>query len=371
MAYISKIKIGNTSYEIKDTVARNAAAAGFAIKVVETLPAVANTEVFYNEWKKYLVLVANNNAEAGTYIEYVLINNGTGSTYNLSWEQIGSTKTNLNGIKSSGTLDNYVTEATPVHTSTSASLTRADYTPAGTISRTKDAAITINDGSYDKTTRVYTDDYALDKTHDYKPVGTVTVTPSTANYSVMKTAGTAYSLTSGSVGQSACTKGTVVNDIGTFDISISAPVITTTGNKKAYTASYVESSEELQLDPIDITASAPAHEQTGSLGTTQAVTDCGEITYTAPTLSGALPTFESKSIVTGISNVTFTGAETKFNIDTEPTATGVSGSITQPEYTFAGTKETGLKVTDVKYDKTTGITLSKVDKTVNVVSSGN
>lgn len=428
MAYISKIKLGNTSYDVKhskiytdgtfaasydanyvpsvdlvknyvDGKFSDAIGAGFAIKIEDALPNISNTQAFYDQWKKYLVLVpADTESDIvpadGTYVEYVLINTGTGSTYNLSWEQIGTTKANLNGIKSSGTLDNYVTgvnsvsvstadSATPTYTSTNVSLTRGDYTPAGTISQKTPAAISITDGSYDKTTRVYTSAYASSTTADYKPAGTVTVTPSSANYSVMKTAGTAYSLTDGSVEQSACTKGTVVNGIGTLAVSTTAPTISTTDNKNAYTASYNSANEELELTAISITASKPTSSFTGSLGTTQAVTDCGEITYTAPTLTGALPTFESKSLVTGITSATFAGAETKFLLTYEPTATGVSGSVsTQPAYTFSGTKETGLKITGAKYDKTTGVDLTKTNKTlsptvttttktVNVTSSGN
>lgn len=416
MAYISKIKIGNTSYDVKhskiytdgtfaasydanyvpsvdlvknyvDGKFSDAVGAGFAIKTESTLPEISNTQAFYNEWKKYLVLVPAKGTTDGTYVEYVLVNSGIGSAYSLDWEQIGTTKANLNGIESTGSLTDYVTgvnsvsvstadSATPTYTSTNVSLTRGDYTPAGSVTLKTNAAISITDGSYDKVNRIYTSAYASSETADYKPAGTVTVTPAKSNFNVMKTAGTAYTLTSGSVSQAASTKGTVVNGIGTLGVStsISAPE-----NKNVYNASYDGDNEQLVLEPISLTGNSSI---TGALGTTQAVTDCGAVTYTAPTLSGALPTFESKSLVTGITSATFAGTEVEFEIGTDPTATGVSGSISQAEYNFSGTKETGLKITAAKYDKTTGVNLTKTDKTlsptvttttktVNVTSSGN
>lgn len=170
-----------------------------------------------------------------------------------------------------------------------ATVTATSYKPAGTVATTFTAAA---EGAQD----------AISFGGDVsKP--TATVTPSTATIKGMKTSGTEYSITEGSVAKAIDTK----SDFATEGV----------------TASVNEATETLTF---------------AAAGTSQAVTTSGAVTYTAPVLSGALPTFdEGTSVMTGatveVSKPTFT-----------PDKYSVSSS-------FEGTEEANMKVSKVTYVK--------------------
>ena len=313
-----------------------------------------------------IYLVPDANAEAGSYVEYITIKNG--ETY--KWEAIGSTKTSLDGYveksqKIAGlTLNKDITVAElqtalglkafayaatgsatvaaktvsgvkATGTSTG-SLTgtmaydETDITSTGTVTATGSVTgSAISDGTVAVTLKDAATATAANVTATpYKPAGTVEttftaaaedavdavsfggvvskptakVTPATATIKGMKDAGTAYSITKGSVEKATDTKSAFATE--------------------GVTASVNEDTETLTF---------------AAAGTSQAVTAAGDVTYTAPVLSGALPTFEDATVMTGAT------------VDvSQPTFTGDKYAVNS---TFAGTEEANMKVTGVTYVK--------------------
>ena len=80
-----------------------------------------------------------------------------------------------------------------------------------------------------------------------------------------------------------------------------------------------------------------------SASTSNAVTAAGGITYVDPTLSGSLPTFGTQSVVTGItsSSATASFSGTGVMINATPAYTSTSATVTQPTFTaeFTGTSK--------------------------------
>ena len=283
-----------------------------------------------------IYLVPDTNAEAGSYIEYITIKSG--ETY--KWEAIGSTRTSLdgyvektqkiagltlntdistqalqsalglkafayaakgtatvaaktvNGVKATGKSTGSLTGAMG-YAATEISST-GKVTATGSVTGTaisggsiavtlKDAeaatAATVTAEAY-KPAGSVTSNFVADAKNGVAIAGTVskptaTVTPATATVQEMKTPGTAYSITEGSVEKAADAKRAFATE---------GVVASVTGE----TLTFV------------------------SAGTAQAVTASGAVDYTAPVLSGALPTFgASAAVMTGatvdVSQPTFTG----------------------------------------------------------------
>ena len=122
----------------------------------------------------------------------------------------------------------------------------------------------------------------------YTPAGDITlpsfsstVTPSTDSVATVTDAGEAYTMTDGGVSQAADTKSGFATE--------------------GITATYAEATETLVF---------------AAAGTAQAVTAAGAVTYTKPVLSGSLPTFGTKTVLTSATvattadgNATFAGTE--------------------------------------------------------------
>ena len=283
-----------------------------------------------------IYLVPDTNAEAGSYIEYITIKSG--ETY--KWEAIGSTRTSLDGYvektqkiagltlntdistedlqsalglkafayaakgtatvaaktvngvkatgKSTGSLTGAMgyaaTEISSTGKVTAAGSVTGSAISGGSIAVTlKDAeaatAATVTAEAY-KPAGSVTSNFVADAKNGVAIAGTVskptaTVTPTTATVQEMKTPGTAYSITEGSVEKAADAKRAFATE---------GVVASVTGE----TLTFV------------------------SAGTAQAVTASGAVDYTAPVLSGALPTFgASAAVMTGatvdVSQPTFTG----------------------------------------------------------------
>ena len=283
-----------------------------------------------------IYLVPDTNAEAGSYIEYITIKSG--ETY--KWEAIGSTRTSLdgyvektqkiagltlntdistealqsalglkafayaakgtatvaaktvNGVKATGKSTGSLTGAmayTATEISSTGKVTAAGSVTGSAISggsiavTLKDAeaatAATVTAEAY-KPAGSVTSNFVADADNGVAIAGTVskpnaTVTPATATVQEMKTPGTAYSITEGSVEKAADAKRAFATE---------GVVASVTGE----TLTFV------------------------SAGTAQAVTASGAVDYTAPVLSGALPTFgASAAVMTGatvdVSQPTFTG----------------------------------------------------------------
>ena len=311
-----------------------------------------------------IYLVPDTNAEAGSYIEYITIKSG--ETY--KWEAVGSTKTSLDGYveksqKIAGlTLNKDITtaelqnalglkafayaatgsatigaqtvkgvKATGISTGSvtgDVAYTATDITSTGTVTATGSItgsaisggsiAVTLKDAEAATAASVTAEAYkpagsvtsaiALDADNGVAIGGTVskptaTVTPATATVQEMKTKGTAYTITEGSVTKAVDTK----SDFATEGV----------------VASVDEASETLTFT---------------AAGTSKAVTASGDVDYTAPTLSGALPTFGASAAVM-----------TDVTVDvSQPTFTGNKYAVNS---SFAGTEVENMKVTGVTYVK--------------------
>lgn len=189
-----------------------------------------------------------------------------------------------------------------------------DVTPAGSVTL---EAGTAAAASYDKTTSVAISAAApVEGTSvaNYTPAGTVTVsnvtvTPSNVSVATVTDAGTAYQLQAGSMTQAADTKSAFA------------------------TAGVTVSVDENDAEMLVFTDAATA----------QAVTASGTVTYVDPSLTGALPTFGSQSVVSGISSAS---AEASFSgtgtvLSASPAYTTTDATVTQPTFTasFEGTSK--------------------------------
>lgn len=210
---------------------------------------------------------------------------------------------------STGKAGSYNVSSTAV--SVPATYDALDVTPAGSVSI---SAGTAAAASYDKTTSVTVAAAAPAEgaTANYTPSGSVsvtnvTVTPSTGTAATLTSAGQAYALSAGSVSKA--------NDTtDTFAV-----------------AGMVASIDSEDSEMLVLTAASTA----------SAVTAVGAITYTDPTLSGSLPTFGSTDVVTGITNASasasFSG--TGVVLSATPSYTATDATMTQPTFTgsFSGT----------------------------------
>lgn len=229
-----------------------------------------------------------------------------------------------------------------------------DVTPAGSVELTAGVAAAA---SYDKTTGVTVAAAAPTEGQSatYTPAGnvtvtSVTVTPSNTPVATVTDAGTAYQITEGSAVKGSDTKSAfategVVASIGTGD----------------------------DAETLILVAA----------GTADAVTASGDVTYTAPVLSGSLPTFGTQSVVSGISSASAEAsfAGTGVMLNATPTYTAADATVTQPTFTaaFTGTNKsvTPAVATTVKAAGTDGkVTVASesitpsaasTEKTVNVV----
>lgn len=236
---ISKITLGGVTYDLKDKYARDTLSSleglvtgGIQIEVVSELP-TANKDTV---GKIYFIPHAH--GEKDIYDEYLTIT-GTDEPTTYSWEKIGNTDINLSDYAKNN----------HTHTVTSnVTVAQKKYTPAGSI--------------------------AL-------PGFSSTVTPSTDSVATVTNAGTAYTITDGSVSKAADTKSKFATE--------------------GLTASYTAATETLVFS---------------AAGKADAVTAAGAVTYTKPVLKGSLPTFGTKTVLTGATvattangKATFTGTE--------------------------------------------------------------
>lgn len=317
-----------------------------------------------------IYMVPDEQASAGAYIEWITIRSGAEGAYTYAWEKIGSTKTDLSGyvsneIKIAGLQLNkditvaelqnalglkafaYADKGTATVAAQTVQGVKATGTSTGSItgamaytatniestgkvtatgSVTGDAikggsiAVTLKDAEAATAATVTTEAYkpagsvnssfVADADNGVAIAGTVskptaTVTPATATVQEMKTAGTAYSITEGAVEKAA-------------------------DAKSAFATEGVVATVDEANETLTFTAA----------GTSQAVTASGDVEYTAPVLSGALPTF-------GASAAVMTGATVDVS---QPTFTGNKYAVNS---SFAGTEVEDMKVTGVTYVKQT------------------
>ena len=324
---------------------------------------VASADTMYK-----IYLVPTGEAAAGEYIEYITIKSGDAEAATFKWEPIGSTKTNLTGYVPTSTtiatikLDHNITVAelqtalglkafayAAKGTATVAAKTVSGVKATGTSTGSLTGAMAytatniestgkviatgsvtgsaISGGSIAVTLKDAEAATAASVTAEaYKPAGSVTsqfvadadegvaiagtvskptatVTPTTATVQEMKTSGTAYTITDGSVEKAADSKSEFATE--------------------GLVASVNDATETLTFTAAD---------------KSNAVTASGDVEYTAPVLSGALPTF-------GASAAVMTGATVDVS---QPTFTGNKYSVNS---SFAGTEVEDMKVTGVTYVK--------------------
>ena len=188
-----------------------------------------------------------------------------------------------------------------------------DVTPAGSVALTAGTAAAA---SYKKTTGVTVSSAAAGEgTPNYTPAGTVTVTevsvtPSNVSVAKVTSAGTAYQLTDGNAVKGSDTKSAFA------------------------TAGLVAAIDENDAEMLVFS----------NASTADAVTASGDVTYTAPVLTGSLPTFGTESVVKGITSASATAefAGTGAIISAEPTYSDADATMTQPTFTaaFEGTAKT-------------------------------
>lgn len=276
----------------------------------------------------------------------------------LAYMDAGSVAvTTPDGINSfsTGKAGEYDVDSTSV--SVPATYDALDVTPAGSVELTAGTAAAA---SYDKTTSITmaTAAPAEGQSATYTPAGevtvtSVTVTPSNVSVAKVTDAGTAYQLTEGSVAHATDT---------TSQFAVAGMLAS------------IDAEDNEMLVLADATKA-------------DAVTAVGAITYTAPTLSGALPTFGTESVVSGISSASAEAsfAGTGVMINATPAYTSANATMTQPTFTasFEGTSKsvTPSVATTVSAAGTDGKvtvasesitpTLQTSEKTVNVAFSVN
>jgi hypothetical protein len=226
----------------------------------------------------------------------------------LAYKDAGTVAiTTVDGVNSfsTGKAGSYNVTSTPV--SVPVTYDALDVTPAGSVTLTAGTAAAA---SYDKTTGITMATAAPEagQSATYTPAGevtvtNVTVTPSSVSVAKVTDNGTAYQLSEGSV--SHATDTTSQFAIAGMLASIDA-----------------EDGEMLVL---------------ADASKADAVTAVGAITYTAPTLTGSLPTFGTESVVSGISSASATAsfAGTGVMLNATPTYTASDATMTQPTFTAA------------------------------------
>lgn len=185
-----------------------------------------------------------------------------------------------------------------------------NVTPAGSVALTPETAAAA---SYKKTTGVTVSSAdAGEGTPNYTPAGevtvtNVTVTPSNVPVAKVTDAGTAYQLSAGNV-------------------------VKATDTKSAFaTAGVIASIDATDKEMLVFT----------NASTADAVTASGDVTYTAPSLTGSLPTFDTESVVKSITSASATASfsGTGTIISATPTYGDADATVTQPTFsaTFEGT----------------------------------
>lgn len=238
----------------------------------------------------------------------------------LAYKDNGTVSINtLDSINSfsTGKAGTYQVSSTPV--SVPATYNALDVTPAGSVEITAETAAAA---SYDKTTgvTVATASPSEGQSATYTPSGSVTVTDVTV------TPATGAVATVTSAGQAyQLSAGSVSHATDSTSAFATEGVVASVGTDNTQSGGADES------ETLILTAA----------GTSNAVTAVGTITYTDPTLSGSLPTFGEQSVVTGITSASATASFSGNGvmINATPTHTASSATITQPTFTgsFSGT----------------------------------
>ena len=354
----------------------------FDVTIYEALP-TASADTMY-----ILGLVADATAEAGTYLEYITIRNGSEGSYTYAWEQIGSTKTDLTDYVKKDTevagiaLDHNITveelsaasalnlkalshkdsatgtvstvdsakvSFTPagsvtVTTTSTPLASKGEYTPAGTVTGTAtpvgDVDVSVNN----------VDTAATLTTADYTPAGSVSVALSNATFNTVKSVGTAASFVEG-----AFTPATLeYNNNNSFATDgVTATVNTADESLELTVATKVAASVITSFSGGSKAADTFTPNETAQMQeTTVGVESAG---FTGTKVENALVTGVSYSKASG-ATATFTGTASDITAKFAGTAAtiSVSGSYDKADAdaTFTGTAVKDQEVTLTKTAKT-------------------
>ena len=354
----------------------------FDVTIYEKLPA-ASADTMY-----ILGLVADASAEAGTYLEYITIRNGSEGNYTYAWEQIGSTKTDLTDYVKKATkvagiaLDHDITveelsaasalnlkalshKDSATGTINTVDSAKVSFTPAGSVAVTTTATTLTSEGNYTPAGTVtgtatpagnvavsVTNEATL-TTADYTPAGTVSVSLSNATFNAVKSVGTKASFTEG-----AFTPATLVynNDNSFATDGVTASVDTAAESLELTVASKVAASVITSFSGGSKAADTFTPNETAQMQeTTVGVQSAG---FTGTKVENALVTGVSYSKASG-ATATFTGTASDITAKFAGTAAtiSVSGSYDKAD---ANATFTGTAVKDQE------VTLTKTAKTITV-----
>lgn len=338
MADISKITLpSGTTYNLKDEVARQAAAAGVSF-VVSTDAGSTPKDVTWDKSGTTITgtLVASASTSGAFYLvptttaggkdiysEYVTIKQGSGSTVTYSWEKIGTTDIDLSALGDLAYKDtatgNYKPEGSvskPTFTGNAMTST-GTFTPGGTVSKptftgtegninvsgTPAGSISIGTGSA-----------------NYTPAGsvaapTVTVTPSSSTKYVATSATGGGSVTAGKA--ASCTLPSLQTSVADETLVLSWTEGSFTANTPTAVTLPSFSSQTIVSGISSATASAPAFTGTGV-----------NLKFTGTTMSSSGKFTPAGSV----SQPTFSGEEGSVSVSGTP-----SGDVSKP--TFTGTQK--------------------------------
>lgn len=316
-----------------------------------------------------IYMVPSDDAAAGSYVEYITIRSGETAAYTYKWEAIGNTKMNLSGYVSTGatiatiTLDHNITVAELQTALGLGAMAYADKANGSTTLETVDS-ITMNPvtvaGNAAVTTKAA--DATLTK-GDFTPAGTVSaptidLTSTEKTFATGLTGGKAASFTEGAFTPAAFQE-------GFYTVGSAA---TWTG--KEYVAPTMGNATTGKFASEGIVATVGTGEDSETLifsvaGTADAVTAQGE--FNAGTVN--FGTFDPGK-VTVIDTTKFSGgskAKDTFSanvlqtVETDTVNNVTAATATAP--TFTGTKSEGVLVTGVSYEKADATAAFSVDVT--------
>lgn len=316
-----------------------------------------------------IYMVPSDNAAAGSYVEYITIRSGEAAAYTYAWEAIGNTKMNLSGYVSTNTtiatikLDHNITVAELQTALGLGAMAYADKANGSTTLETVDS-ITMNPvtvaGNATVTTKAA--DATLTK-GDFTPAGTVSaptidLTSTEKTFATGLTGGKAASFTEGAFTPAAFQKG--------FYTAGSAA--TWTG--KEYVAPTMGNATTGKFASEGIVATVGTGKDSETLifsaaGTADAVTAQGEFnagSVNFGTFDGGKATVIDTTKFSGGSKAKDTfSANVLQTVETDTVNNVTAATATAP--TFTGTKSEGVLVTGVSYEKADATAAFSVDVT--------
>jgi len=366
MADISKLTLNGTSYNIKDGTARSWASS--ALSLISTIQQVgvnysvaSSLPTAGEDYKGWIYLIPDPfGSGSDVKKEYICVQNGT----SWSWEQIGTTATDLKNYISGTLTAITVPSASHSHKYDLPLIEAISYTPAGSI----DLGLTT--GANSSTASVTQSAVNISLTGSYTPAGTIAIDSTAGTTSVEATLSGQYDKTTGATFTQTATAATVTNTATVADVTgatytpqgtLSTSNATATG-RIAYVASITGLVGQKLYGNPTISTSTKASALTSAT-----------LQYTYDSTNENL-TIGSGTSTVGLSTAT-SNCFTAFTIAQGEALDGTAPVATASYMSFVGTEATitpGVtysKATAVSYSKTTGITYTYTSTTFN--ASGN